>query len=78
MLVKVVTMRDGQLGVARLDGAAARLSLREMEEASPTGDIGWTKVTVVELEKLLLLLPSRSHPTLPLLRTVLECFFEGR
>ncbi|XP_066345174.1 uncharacterized protein [Miscanthus floridulus] len=44
-------MENGGLGVAKLD-KAAKLSVWSME-VNPNGDIGWTQIKVVELDKLL-------------------------
>ncbi|CAL5091863.1 unnamed protein product [Urochloa decumbens] len=52
---RLMTLEDGAVGVARVDSDRdARLSLCLWSmEASPNGDIGWTKIRVIELNKLL-------------------------
>lgn len=49
----LMAMENGRLGVARLD-EAAKLSLWSMEvNVSPNGDMGWTQIEVIELDKVL-------------------------
>uniref|UniRef100_A0A0A9HM51 F-box associated domain-containing protein n=1 Tax=Arundo donax TaxID=35708 RepID=A0A0A9HM51_ARUDO len=46
----LMTMEDGGLQVARVEGH--RLFLSSME-AGPGGDVGWARIRVIELDKLL-------------------------